>query len=273
MCRVSVIMAVHNGAAFLKDCIDSVLSQSFINFEFIIVNDGSTDNSPAIIKKFANQDQRIKIINKEHTGLANSLNIGIKKAQGEFIARIDADDIWLPEKLGQQIQYLNFNPNKMLLGSSVVFIDERGALVKAKGFNNGEFLEYEQIIKGLTRNNLFCHSSVVFRKELVLEIGYFDENFVSSLDYDYWVRIVSRFPATILAEPLVKYRITEGMQSIQLRRLQIKETIRVQKIAFQLLKDKKRKLFFFLQSILNMYLSLFIFEIKKFGKGILKILF
>ena len=100
---ITVLMAVYNGERWLHDSINSILDQTYTNFEFIIVNDGSTDNSPQIINKFAFNDRRITIYNKKNSGLTDSLNFGIQKAKGKWIARIDADDISSPGRLKKQL--------------------------------------------------------------------------------------------------------------------------------------------------------------------------
>jgi len=119
---LSIVMSVYNGANYVSDAIESILNQSYDNFEFIIVNDGSTDNSLKIIESFT--DKRIKIINQDNQGLVAALNTAIKAASGDLIARQDADDISLPERLSKQVGAIITNPNLVLLGSSIITIDE-----------------------------------------------------------------------------------------------------------------------------------------------------
>ena len=115
---ITVLMAVYNGDRWLAESIQSVLGQTFTNFEFIIINDGSDDYSPQIISQFAKKDSRIHVYDKENSGLTDSLNYGIEKAQGEWIARIDADDIWRSERLQKQIECVRLNTDLVLVGSA-----------------------------------------------------------------------------------------------------------------------------------------------------------
>src|SRR5438270_14004268 len=122
---VSVLMHVHNGGSYLKEAIESMLNQTYIDFEFIIINDGSTDGLKEIIKQFYD-DRIVYIENDTNKGLIESLNKGIDAARGNFIARMDSDDIALPIRLEAQVRYMNEHPKTAVLASRIVFIDESG---------------------------------------------------------------------------------------------------------------------------------------------------
>lgn len=122
--KVSVVMSVYNGEKYLPETIDSILNQTFKDFEFIIINDGSTDKTAKILTSY--DDPRIRIFNQENMGLTKSLNRAISLAKGEYIARMDADDISYPERLKKQVDYLNKNPDIGLVGSKYIRIDKRG---------------------------------------------------------------------------------------------------------------------------------------------------
>ena len=130
MPSITVLMAVYNGERWLAESIQSVLEQTFTNFEFIIVNDGSNDCSLQIINQFSKKDSRIRVYNKKNSGLADSLNYGIAEARGEWIARIDADDICSLERLQKQIECVRLNTDLVLVGSGLVIIDENGIIIK-----------------------------------------------------------------------------------------------------------------------------------------------
>ena len=193
MPAISVILAVYNGSPYLKEAIFSVLNQTFNDFEFIIVDDGSTHDSAGTIISISNDDERIRYFHKDHSGLAASLNHGLNNAKGELIARIDADDIWLPNKLEHQLNYLRRHKEIKLLGCSVRFINHAGCPLKKKGFNRGSYINSSEILHKIVRNNLFCHSSVIFYRKIFESVSQYDESFVSSLDYDLWIRVLKSF--------------------------------------------------------------------------------
>lgn len=229
MVSTSVIMSIYNGEQFLSDAILSVLNQTFTDFEFIIINDGSTDNSLKIAQSFSQQDRRIKLFDRKHSGLANALNFALAKCNGKYIAHIDADDVWLPEKLDLQINFLNNHPDISIIGSSIIFINKEGREIRKVGFNKQEFYDNQRIRKEIVKRNLFCHSSVVFRKYVLESSGNYDPNFEVSLDYDLWSRILSNAKGVILKMPLVKYRTHNNMLSTTHRKLLIRESYAVRK--------------------------------------------
>ena len=125
--KVSVVMCVHNGERYLYEALESVLNQTFEDFEFIIVDDASADNTPAILKEYAAQDGRIRLMRNAHNlGLTRSLNKALRLAKGEYIARQDADDISLPQRLEKQVEFLNSNSRTAVVGSWTEVIDEYG---------------------------------------------------------------------------------------------------------------------------------------------------
>lgn len=203
MPRVTVLMAVYNGDRYLREVIDSILSQTFLDYEFLIVNDGSTDNSREIIISY--DDPRIRLIdNERNLGLTRSLNKGLKLAQGEFIARQDADDISDLERLAKQVAFLDENPNVALLGTWYKEIDAQG-----NSIGDGKLpCDYTQIRWHLLFYCPFVHSAVMLRKSIILEkIGLYNETLTYSMDYELWNRIACHLPVANLNECLVKLRI------------------------------------------------------------------
>ena len=194
-------MPVYNGEKYLRESIDSVLNQTFKDFEFIIINDGSKDNSLGIIKKYARKDKRIILINNpKNKGLQFSLNAGLKIAKGKYIARMDQDDISHTKRLEIQYDYLEKNPPIFLIGSSAIVIDENGnKLGVFKKYDN-----YKKIKKKLLKNNCIIHPLIMFRNEGVL----YREKFKMSEDYDFYLRLLSDGKKiTNLPDFLLKYRI------------------------------------------------------------------
>lgn len=237
---ISIIMAVYNAEKYLTESIRSVLAQSYEDYEFIIVDDGSTDNSLSIIKRFAENNTKINYYKIPHSGLAKALNIGCEKSKNTYIARIDADDIWMPEKLEIQVDFLRRHPEIALLGSSVTCINQNGHIIYCKGFNNGNELRHEEILNKLLRYNVFCHSSVIFKRETFEKVGKYDESFFSSMDYDLWIKIAKQHQTFILSNKLTQYRISDDMMSRQYKKIQLQESVKIHKKAFKLFIDKIR---------------------------------
>ena len=181
MPKVSVILSVFNGGVNLKDSITSVLNQTLNDFEFIIVNDGSTDNSLEIINSF--NDPRITVINQVNQGLTKSLNKAIKLSKSNYLARIDADDISMPKRLELQFKYLNSNKDTVLLGT-------RGIIVEDGNQTISPYYDFSEISKIIRFKNPLIHSSVMIRKSAFEKIGFYDDNFKSSQDYDAWNRLI-----------------------------------------------------------------------------------
>ncbi|MFH2141155.1 MAG: glycosyltransferase [Bacteroidota bacterium] len=230
---VSIIMPVFNGEKFIRFAIESVINQTYRDFEFIIINDASTDNTKSIIEEYIDSDNRIKIItNDENIKIVRSINIGLKHAKGEFIARIDSDDIWEKDKLEQQIKYLSQNPSLHLLGTSKIIIDENGNIMKS---NEKKIYNYKDIKKNILKYNLFCHSSVIFKKSLTDSIGYYNEVYKNSEDYEYWIRIITLYESEILPDILVRYRISPQMVSLKNRKQQNRYVIKAKIEAFKLM--------------------------------------
>jgi glycosyltransferase involved in cell wall biosynthesis/radical SAM superfamily enzyme YgiQ (UPF0313 family)/spore maturation protein CgeB len=200
---VSVVMSVHNGEKHLDKAVKSILAQSYLNFELIIIDDASTDSSPEILKSFV--DPRIKIItNSENLGLTASLNIGIRAASGKYIARMDADDISVPNRFALQLDYLEINPAVAVVGSSYFTIDEEGAVTGIVNVLD----KPADIRRDLPRQNWFGHGSVMFRKSCLAEIGGYDERFVYAQDYDLFLRLSERYALANLMQPLYCWRVS-----------------------------------------------------------------
>jgi len=219
---VSIVMTVFNGEKHLCKSIDSVLNQTYRNFEFIIVNDGSTDSTNAILQDYASQDNRIIVINNEHKGFPISLNLGISHAVGKIVARIDHDDIWMSNKLEIQLEILQEKPEIELLGSSIIPIDVNGDIDNrySRLFNNGMEFNSKQIKSTILKNSLICHSSAVFKKDVFWELGGYNVGYSTSVDYDLWIRFSSKHNCFIDKEPLVFYRIWSGNVSSRKRKIQ-----------------------------------------------------
>jgi len=207
-------MSVFNGAQYLAGSISSILNQSFANFEFIIIDDASEDDSSSIVKKFAGQDPRIKIIKNDHNlGLTRSLNEGLKVARGKYIARQDADDLSFPERLQIQYSYLENRPEISLIGSSAVLIDGQGKKI-------GHYLKKnnpQKTAQTLTRRNCVLHPSIMFRNKQSV----YREKFYYAQDYDLYLTLLTAGKKiTNLPQCLIKYRYYRGSLSFKNLKIQ-----------------------------------------------------
>ena len=209
--KISVIMSVYNCFPFLSESIKSVLVQPLKDFELIIVDDSSTDKSIEIIRKFMEKDKRIKLIkNKKNIGLTKSLNKGLKIAKGKYIARIDTDDISLPNRFQIQYQFMKENPNIFLTGGTAIIIDENEKEIKKyKPITNEGKLK-----KILKKCNAICHSTIMFKNE---KNNFYREKFYYSQDYDFYLKMLSEGKRLLnIPDVLIKYRITpEAISSLQ----------------------------------------------------------
>lgn len=203
--KISVIMSVYNAEKYVAKAIDSILNQTFEDFEFIVINDASKDNSLNIICRYIKKDNRILLINnKTNIGLTKSLNKGLKIAKGKYIARMDADDISLPNRFQKQFTYLEDNADIFLLGSSCFFIDEKGVKIGSqKCLNN-----FEDIKKRLKKSNCIIHPSVMFRNDKKTE---YREKMWYVEDYDLYLNLLTKNKKLVnLQDMLILYRITSN---------------------------------------------------------------
>jgi glycosyltransferase involved in cell wall biosynthesis len=199
--KVTVLMSVYNGERYLKKAVDSILNQTFRDFEFLIINDGSTDSAVEILKSF--RDPRIKIINnKKNIGLTKSLNKGLRLARGEYIARQDADDISLPQRLEKQVEFLDKNTKTALVGSWTEVIDEYGEAMEIwQSLSQSHLLRWRLLFK-----NQFTHCAIMLRKNAVMQLGGYSEELSSAQDYDLWSKISFSWELANIPEVLVKWR-------------------------------------------------------------------
>ncbi|NHB67685.1 glycosyltransferase family 2 protein [Perlabentimonas gracilis] len=230
---VSVVMTVFNGEKHLKYSIESVLAQSYRDFEFIIVNDGSTDLTADIISYYATKDNRINQIDNSRLGIPLSANIGINRAKGEFIARIDHDDVWVSKKLEYQVEFMNKYPNIKLLGSSVVPIDEVGRMIEnIKMFNDYKTIDSLKFRREIMKNCLLCHSSSFFCRRTFIELGMYNQSFRTSLDYELWTRFAVKYDCFVDEVILVHYRVWNQNISSTRKKMQLLNSFRVRLLIF-----------------------------------------
>ena len=240
-------MSVFNGENHLFKAIKSILNQTYENFEFIIINDGSTDKSKEIIESY--HDERIVLIDQKNKGLTPSLNLGIKVARGKYIARMDADDISHHLRLEKQIIYLKEN-HLDLVWAKAKFIDESGKLICNKFQPN-----LKNTLKFLHKFIYIVHPATLFKKSAILDSGLYDEEFKSGQDGDLWRRMKSKgYSFGLIDEYLLDYRITEISISAQNNNYSKNINYRNAKICLQ--NFQYRKFIKFFRGINNFNLSL-----------------
>lgn len=200
--KISVLMSVYNAQAYLDEAIESIRNQTFRDFEFIIINDGSTDDSASILDRHASEDDRIYLIKQENKGLIAALNLGISEARAPLLARMDADDVAYPERLEKQYQRISTDSELGLLGSHVQVINEKGDMERVITYPIGDDAIKDSLIYG----NPFAHSAIVTRTELIRELKGYRDFYKYCEDYDMWLRISEVMKIDNLDETLLKYR-------------------------------------------------------------------
>ena len=218
---VTVLMSTHNDERYIEEAIVSILQQTLKDFEFLIIDDASTDGTPDILDKYRREDSRIRLVrNENNLGLTKSLNIGLKLAKGKYIARMDGDDISHPGRLEHQYVYMTSNSGCDFLATEGVLIGESGRRLKDiridfKGLPQKEYI--------LNYGSPFIHSSMMFSKHKILEMGGYDESYKTRQDLELWLRIIySGMEISVLKRPLIKLRYhsrslsQEGIENLYL---------------------------------------------------------
>lgn len=195
-------MPVYNGGQYLAGAVKSILAQTFSDFEFVIVDDGSNDGSSAVLAHLASQDSRIRLISQANTGLLGALNNGLRACRGEFIARMDADDIALPNRFWLQVNYLREHPDAVAVGSRVLMIDPDGVPIA----EHWKLATHDDIDRdNMAGNCAMCHPSAMFRRSAIESIGGY--RFAYAEDHDLWLRLGEIGRLANLGEILLKYRM------------------------------------------------------------------
>ena len=210
MMTVSVVLPLYNSEKYIGEAINSVLNQTFQDFELLVIDDGSIDCSVEIVNKYS--DKRIKLYRRDHFGLINSLNYGISQAKGKLIARFDNDDICLPDRLKKQVDFLDHHPEVGVLSGGAYLIDSKGRqgkkAVKMHHLHNDIVFSLENF------SNSIYHPTVMIRKSILISNGGYRKEFPVAEDYELWLRMLRngvRFEC--LPEPIVKIRRHESNMS------------------------------------------------------------
>ena len=231
MPQISVVIPVYNGEKTIEESIASVLAQTFTDFELIIINDGSQDNTPKIVQQIIQEtaDLRIKLYSYTNGGLATSRNRGIAKAQGEYISFLDADDLWTKEKLASQYHALQTHPQAVVAYSGTNWIDEFGNVIKHASPPSFSGNIYNVL---LLFNLVGSGSNIITKREALLKVGNFDESLKASEDWDLLIRLSAKYEFIGVDSPQILYRQSPSSMSSRLN-YQEQETIKVIRKAFR----------------------------------------
>ena len=203
--RISVAMSVYNGERFVAEAIESVLAQTFTDFEFLILDDGSRDKTPEIILGLAARDSRIRPIIRENRGLVASLNQMLAEARAPLIARMDADDICLPQRFALQLAFLDAHPDYGVVGGRTDDIDDNYQHWECNAPWHPE--THEGFLKAIeSEDPLLCHPAVMYRRDVVLSVGGYHAAFKHCEDLDLWLRLASVTKLGNLTDTLIRYR-------------------------------------------------------------------
>lgn len=219
---ISVVMPVFNGEKYLAEAINSILSQTFTDFEFIIVNDGSTDYSEEIILKYT--DKRIRYFYKENSGISDTLRYGIEKSYGLYIARMDADDISFANRFQKQIKFLEENTEYILVGSAIHYIDEKSNFIgRSIPYSSDFAIKYN-----LKFGSVIAHPSVMFKKEAYLNSHGYNSKIVGLFeDYVLWLDMSHYGKFYNLTTPLLAYRVSDKSWYFNIDQIELQKTMRI----------------------------------------------
>jgi glycosyltransferase involved in cell wall biosynthesis len=200
-------MSVYNGQRFLEAAVRSILAQTMTDLELIVVDDGSTDRSLAILQSIAAEDERVKIISRPNTGIAQALNEGLAIARGEFIAKMDADDVSIPDRFEKQVAFLRAHPEVVVVAGAWEMIDECDRLLTRL---NGPENDAEIQAMALTGHSPITHSCAMMRTDVLKSVGGYDTRFRYALDLDLWLRLGEIGKLANLRDVMVKFRLHAG---------------------------------------------------------------
>jgi glycosyltransferase involved in cell wall biosynthesis len=223
-------MVNRNNGRFIGEAIASVMAQDYGRWELVVVENASTDNSRDILRPWMRQESRIRLISLTcPVAIPAARNVGLARARGEYIATIDSDDVWLPDRLSRQLELMERPGHEQVgvCGSNVWLIDELGRTTGIKQFPDN----HERCLKALWHRNPHCHSATLIRRSALARCGAYDDTFAPVEDLELWFRIGRRFELMNLGDYLVKYRIWQGNVTSQRHRLMVRQTVRARRLA------------------------------------------
>ncbi len=224
---VSVVIPACNAGQFIAEAIDSVLAQTFTDFEVIVVDDGSTDDTREVVARFT--DPRLRYVYQDHAGVSAARNAGIRRAQGRYIAFLDADDWWLPEKLALQVQLLESRPEVGLVYCGAYRVRNGRIISKFRARYRGDVFE-PLLVRGNEKVMAGSASAVIIRKECLEQVGGFDEDCFAAEDWEMWLRLAAQYEFDCVPDCLVAVRFHEENTSAKVERMRQGISITFRKI-------------------------------------------
>ena len=223
---VSVVLPCRDAERYIRAALESILEQSYRELEILIIDNASADTTPEIVTGYAAADPRIRYLrNETDIGIAGSLNRGLREATGELIARMDADDIALSERLAKQVAYLEANPNCVICGTNIVLINADDEEIGRREFGTDD----ADIKRRMLIDIPFCHPATMFRRQAVVEGGvYYDEQWRTVEDRDFWLRLADHGLYANIPEDLMRYRISETSMKYAECRRTVYDIVRLQ---------------------------------------------
>jgi GT2 family glycosyltransferase len=195
-------MAVYNGMPWLTETLTSLRGQTFTDFEVVLIDDGSTDDTKGVLRAAAVADARFRVITQTNQGLVASLNRGIAEARGTLIARLDSDDLAMPDRLAMQVDFMRRHPDVAVVGSAIRIIDAHGVAHRRQAYPCAP----EEVRSALLYGCALAHPAVMMRRDVVLAIGGYRESFRHAEDYDLWLRLAEKHELANLPQELLRYR-------------------------------------------------------------------
>ncbi len=228
-------MPVYNGEPFLASSIESILQQTFSEFEFLIINDGSTDGSLDIIKSYARKDSRIRFVTRNNKGLISTLNEGLAMIETEYIARQDSDDISLTSRLKKQVEFLDKNTSIGLVGSNYHTVNNRGQIIGTTDvLTTPNDLKLAEVF-----SNQFGHGTIMARGQILKSKKTYNQEYKHSEDYELWARLAREQGIANIKEPLYKWRLHDENVTIKHPQIMKDQTLRIRKREFKYFREHK----------------------------------
>ena len=204
---ISIILPVYNAEAYVREAVESILAQTFTDFELIIINDGSTDGSEAILRELAARDTRIVLVERPNGGLVLALNDGLEMARADLIARMDADDVAMPERFAFQHARMVEEPELAVLGSFIRVMNKAGNVIRLREYP----LTPKAAARHVEKDCPVIHPAVMMRRDAVLEAGGYRKAFLHAEDYELWLRMIDLgYAIANLSQPLLNYRVHDA---------------------------------------------------------------
>jgi glycosyltransferase involved in cell wall biosynthesis len=224
-----VLLPVYNGEKYVAATIESILTQSFEDFEFLILDDGSTDHTPEILAACARQDSRIRLLRHDNHGVGYTLNRGLIEARGELVAEIGADDLALPGRLMKQVAFLSSHADHVLVGGYLRIIDPNDTPVGVRRYPTSD----PGLRNALPLYNPFASPSIMYRRNDALAAGGYSSRFRACEDYDFILRLARRGRVANVPEPLTGYRLHPGSTKSTKTLRQLRDTLDIKRVAYR----------------------------------------